>query len=199
MEHSEKPQHLDQSNKVFWQRACNWTKDFSISSKEALISFCPNNPHQIARNHIPYFWIKFSQPKTPTIHQAFHRAWHDPLHPKDLKHINPQRVSYQTMEEKMIHNFLIPMAHTTPIHQNTPPKRKIIQCKNLPMNRCPHKKCHPPRDLSFPNTLPRKIGSSCTPNDIIIGLGIKHTIPFETPMRSVIPTTPRDPRLNELK
>ena len=67
------------------------------------------------------------------------------------------------------------------------------------MNRCPHKKCHPPRDLSFPNTLPWKIGSSYIPNDIVIGLGIKHAIPFETPMRSVIPTTPRDPRLNELK
>ena len=23
-----------QSNKVFWHRACNWTKDFSVSSKE---------------------------------------------------------------------------------------------------------------------------------------------------------------------
>ena len=199
MEHSEKPQHLDQSNKVFWQRACNWTKDFSVSSKRELISFCPNNPHQTARNHMPYVWIKFSQLKTPTIHQAFHRAWHGPLCSKDMKHINPQRVSYRTMEEKMIHNFLILMAHTTPIHQNALPKHKIIQCKDLPMNRCPHKKCHPPRDLSFPNTLPRKIGSSCTPNDIVIGLGIKHAIPFETPMRSVIPITPRDPRLNELK
>ena len=34
VEHSKKPQHLDQSNIVFWQRACNWTKDFSVSSKE---------------------------------------------------------------------------------------------------------------------------------------------------------------------
>ena len=34
MEHSEKPQHLDQSNKVFWQKASKWTKDFSVSSKE---------------------------------------------------------------------------------------------------------------------------------------------------------------------
>ena len=34
MEQSEKPQHLDQSNKVFWHSACNWTKDFSVSSKE---------------------------------------------------------------------------------------------------------------------------------------------------------------------
>ena len=34
VEHSKKPQHLDQSNKVFWQRACNWTKDFLVSSKE---------------------------------------------------------------------------------------------------------------------------------------------------------------------
>ena len=142
--------------------------------------------------------LNFSS-QTPTIHQAFHRAWHDPMYPKDMKHINPQRVSYWTIEEKMIHSFLIPMAHTTPIHQNVPPKHKIIQSKDLPMNCCPHKKSHPPRDLSFPNTLSRKIGSSCTPNDIVIGSGIKPAIPFETPMRSVIPTHPRDPRLNELK
>ena len=93
------------------------------------------------------------------------------------------------MKEEMIHRFFIPMAHTTPIHQNAPPKHKIIQCKDLPMNRCPHKKCHPLRDLSFPNTLPL--------NDIVIGPGIKLAIPFETPMRSVTPA--RDPRLNELK
>ena len=79
------------------------------------------------------------------------------------------------MKEEMIHRFFIPMAHTTPIHQNAPPKHKIIQCKDLPMNRCPHKKCHPLRDLSFPNTLPL--------NDIVIGPGIKLAIPFETPIR----------------
>ena len=103
------------------------------------------------------------------------------------------------MEEEMIHSFLILMAHTTPIRQNAPPKHKIIQYKDLSINSCPHKKCHPFRDLSFPNTLPRKNGYSCTPNGIIIGLGIKLAIPFETLMRSVTPTTPRDPRLNELK
>ena len=32
------------------------------------------------------------------------------------------------------------MAHTTPIHQNAPPKHKIIQCKDLPMNRAVHTK-----------------------------------------------------------
>ena len=47
------------------------------------------------------------------------------------------------MEEKMIHSVLIPMAHTTPIHQNAPPKHKIIQCNDLPMNRYPHKKLPP--------------------------------------------------------
>ena len=103
------------------------------------------------------------------------------------------------MEEKMIHSFLILMAHTTPIHQNAPPKHKIIQCKDLPMNRYPHKKCHPPRDLIFPNTLPWETGSSYTPNDIVIGPGVKLAIPFETPIRRVTPTTPRNPRLNELK
>ena len=87
------------------------------------------------------------------------------------------------MEEKMIHSFLIPMSHTTPIHQNAPLKHKIVQCKDLPMNRCPYKKGHPPRDLSFPNTFPRKIGGSCTPNDIVIELGFKLVIPFETPVR----------------
>ena len=40
----------------------------------------------------------------------------------------------------MIHSFLISMTHATPIHQNVPTKHKIIQCKDLPMNRCPHKK-----------------------------------------------------------
>ena len=35
----------------------------------------------------------------------------------------------------MIHNFLIPMTHTTPIHQNAPPKHKIIQCKDRPKMR----------------------------------------------------------------
>ena len=104
--------------------------------KRVPISFCPNNPHQTARYHIPYVLIKFSRPKAPTIHQAFHRAWHDPLNPKNLKHIDPQRVSYQTMEEKMIHSFLISMAHITPIHQNASLKHKIIQCKDLPMIRC---------------------------------------------------------------
>ena len=103
------------------------------------------------------------------------------------------------MEEEMIHSFLILMAHTTPIHQNAPPKHKIIQCKDLPMNCCPHKKCHPPRDLIFPNTLPREIGGSCTPTVIVIGPDIKLAIPVETPMRSVTPTTPRDSRLNALK
>ena len=53
----------------------------------------------------------------------------------------------------MIHNFLIPLTHTTSIHQNAPLKYKIIQCKDLPMNCCQHKKSHPLRDLSFPNTL----------------------------------------------
>ena len=47
------------------------------------------------------------------------------------------------MEEKMIHSVLIPMAHTTPIHQNASPKHKIIQCNDLPMNRYPHKKLPP--------------------------------------------------------
>ena len=89
----------------------------------------------------------------------------------------------------MIHSFLIPMAHTTPIHQNAPPKHKIIQCKDLSMNSYPHKKGHPPRDLSFPKTFPWEIGGSCTPNDIVIGLGFKFAIPFETPVRSVTPTT----------
>ena len=97
----------------------------------------------------------------------------------------------------MIHSFLIPMTHTTPIHQNAPPKHKIIQCKDLPMNHCPHKKSHPLRDLSFPKSLPRKNGGSCTPNDIIIGPGIK--LAAAPLMRSVTPTTPRDPRLNALK
>ena len=98
-----------------------------------------------------------------------------------------------------IHSFLITMAHTTPIHQNASPKPKIIQCKDLPMNRCPHKKCHHLRNLNFPNTLPRKIGGRCTPNVIVIGPSIKLAIPIETPMRSVTPNTPRDPKLNELK
>ena len=99
----------------------------------------------------------------------------------------------------MIHSFLILMAHTTPIHQNAPPKHKIIQYKDLHMNHCPHKKCHPFWDLSFPNTLPLKIGGNYTPNVIIIGSGIKLAILVETPMRSVTPTTPRDLRLIELK
>ena len=97
----------------------------------------------------------------------------------------------------MIHSFLIPMTHTTPIHQNAPPKHKIIQCKDLPMNHYPHKKSHPLRDLSFPKSLPRKNGGSCTPNDIIIRPGIK--LAAAPLMRSVTPTTPRDPRLNALK
>ena len=99
----------------------------------------------------------------------------------------------------MIHSFLITMAHTTLIHQNAPLKYKIIQCKDLPMNHYPHKKCHPLRNLNFPNTLPWKIGGSYTPLVMVMGLGIKLAIPVETPMRSVTPTTPRDPRLNELK
>ena len=103
------------------------------------------------------------------------------------------------MEEEVVHSFLISMAHTTPIHQNAPPKHKIIQCKDLPMNRCPQKKSHPFRDLSFPNTLPRKVGGSFTPHVMVIGPGIKLAIPVETPMRSITPTTPRDPRLNKLK
>ena len=99
------------------------------------------------------------------------------------------------MEEEMIHSFLITMAHTTPIHQNASPKPKIIQCKDLPMNCCPHKKCHPLRNLNFLNTLPWKIGGRCTPNVIVIRSSIKLAIPIETPMRSVTPITPRDPRL----
>ena len=83
------------------------------------------------------------------------------------------------MEEEMVHSFLIPMAHITPIHQNTPPK-------DLPINRSPRKKCHPLRDLSFPNTLPRKVGDSYT-HVMVIGPGIKLAIPIETPMRSVTP------------
>ena len=67
------------------------------------------------------------------------------------------------------------------------------------MNCCPQKKCHILRNLNFPNTLPLKIGGNYTPNVIIIGPGIKLAILVETPMRSVTPTTPRDPRLNELK
>ena len=103
------------------------------------------------------------------------------------------------MEEEMNHSFLITMAHTTPTHQNAPPKHKIIQCKDLPMNRCPHKKCHPLTNLNFPNALPRKIGGRCTPNVIVIGSSIKLAIPIETPMRSVTPNAPKDLRLNELK
>ena len=103
------------------------------------------------------------------------------------------------MEEEMIHSFLITMAHTTLIHQNAPLKHKIIQCKDLPMNHYPHKKCHPLRNLNFPNTLPQKIGGRCTPNVIVIGPSIKLAILIETPMRSVTPNTPRDLRLNELK
>ena len=71
MEQSEKPQHLDQSNKVFWHRACNWTKDFSVSSKE--------------RRFLSVQTIHIKQPGTifqiselnltPAVHQAFQGAW----------------------------------------------------------------------------------------------------------------------------
>ena len=121
----EEPQPLDQSKRVFWHRTCNWTSDFSVASKECQF-LSVQNPHQIARNHISYVQIKFPQPVAPTKHQTFHRTWHDPLDPKDLKHMHPQQVSYRTMEEEIIHRFLVTTAHTTPIRQRETPKHKII-------------------------------------------------------------------------
>ena len=168
--------------------------------KSAPISFRPNNPHQTAKNHISYARIKFPQPRAPTEHQTLHRNWHNPLEPEDLKHMHPQRVSYRTMDEEMIHRFLIAATHTTPIHQRETPKHEI---KDPTMNCCPQKESHPFRNLNFPNTLryinisyylskknfpntlPRKTGSRSTLNLIVIGLNIKLTILIKSPVGTV--------------
>ena len=39
------------------------------------------------------------------------------MDPEYLKHMHPQWVNYKTMEEKMIHRFLVTASHTTPILQ----------------------------------------------------------------------------------
>ena len=103
------------------------------------------------------------------------------------------------MEEEMIHRFLITIANTTPICQRAPPKRKIIQGKDSPINCYPQKKCHPLRNFNFTNILPRKIGDRCTLNLIVIGPNIKLAIPIEASIENITPNTPRNLRVNEHK
>ena len=99
----------------------------------------------------------------------------------------------------MIHKFLIAAAHTTPIHQRETPEHQIIQGKYPTMSCCPHKKSHPFRNLNFPNTLPRETRDRSTLDLIVIRPNIKLAIPIKTPMGTVTPNTPRNPRSNEIK
>ena len=99
----------------------------------------------------------------------------------------------------MIHEFLIIAAHTTSICQRETSEHQIIQGKYSIMSCCPHEEIHPFRNLNFPNTLSRETRDRSTLDLIVIGPNIKLTISIKTPMGTITPNTPRNPRLNESK
>ena len=114
MEQSKKPQHLDQSNKVFWHRACNWTKDFSVSSKERWFLSVQTIHIKQSGTIFQMFEINFPSQKL----QQYTKLSTEPSMTyrvpksetyKPTKSEHPQRVSYRIVEEKMIHSFLIPI------------------------------------------------------------------------------------------
>jgi len=99
----------------------------------------------------------------------------------------------------MIHRFLITAAHTAPIRQRETMEHQIIQGKYPTMSCNPHEESHTFRNLDFLNTLPRKARDRSTLDLIVKGLNIELTIPIKTPMGTITPNAPRNPRLNEIK
>ena len=99
--------------------------------------------------------------------------------------MHPQRISYRTVNEKMVHRFYRTAAHPAPIRQREAPKHQIIQGKSPTMGCSPQEESHPLRHLDFPNPLPWEARRRCTL--IIEGPSIKLTIPIKAPMGSITP------------
>ena len=121
------------------------------------------------------------------------------MYTKSLKYKSPQGMCNRTMKKKLVHRLPITTTHTTPIYQRAAPKHEIIQSENPIMSSCPQKESHSLRNLWFSNTLPRKQRIRSTPNRIVIRPGVKLTITFEPPTKSISPITPRNTSLDKLK
>ena len=103
------------------------------------------------------------------------------------------------MNKKVVHRLSITMTHTTPICQRATPKHEIIHNKNSTMSNCPQKESHSLRNLWFPNTLPRKQRILSSPNRMVERPGVKLTISFEPPTKSITHFTPRNTRLVKIR
>ena len=108
-------------------------------------------------------------------------------------------MSNRTMKKKVVHRLPITTTHTTPIFQRATPKHQIIRSENPIMSSCPQKESHLLRNLRFPNTLPRKQRIRSTPNRMVVRPGLKLTITFQPPTKSISPITPRNTSLDKLK
>ena len=131
--------------------------------------------------------------------KVWNRTWHDPINPKQPKHIHPQRMSNWTRNQQVIHIFLITATQTTTICQSAATEHKIIQSKDLAMSCYPHKECHPFWNLHFPNALPRESRKSYISNLMIERPNIKLPTSIESPTKSVTTSTPKNKSLNEMK
>ena len=137
----------------------------------------------------------FPKPMIPIEKYVYNGTQHDPINPKQPKHIHPQGMSNQTRNQQVIHRFLITATHTTTIDQSSASEHKIIQSKDLTMSCCSHKECHPFRNLYFP----RERSKRCISNLMIKRPNIKLPTSIKTPRKFVATSTPRNSRLDELK
>ena len=108
-------------------------------------------------------------------------------------------MSNRTRNQQVIRRFLITVTHTTTIYQSSASEHKIIQRKDLTMSCCPHKECHPFRNLYFPNAFSRERSKSCISNLNIKRLNIKLPTSIKTPREFVTTSTPRNSSLNAMK
>ena len=118
-----KPQILLHLNKVPTSIGFKRSIDLTISSKVRLLRSRQikhikkaGTIFQILEECFPG---QFHQPKRRevTVFSITHYFRHHPLDSKYQKNFTPQGIGKLTMEQKMIHSFLITPAHATPINQ----------------------------------------------------------------------------------
>ena len=142
-EPSEKPQHRDQSKRVRWHKSINWANDFLVSLKERWFRSVQiiyikllGTKFQISELCFPSHCYQQNNKTTtePGMTQWIPNTWSICTHKK---------WAIRQKNKEVIHRFLISTTYTTSICQRVTSKHKSIQCNNLAMNCCPHKKKPP--------------------------------------------------------
>ena len=108
-------------------------------------------------------------------------------------------MSNQTMKKKVVYRISITTTHTTPSGQQATPKHQIIQSEDPTMCSYSQKEHHSPRNLWFPNTLPRKQRIRSIANHMVIRSGVKLTITFQPQTKSITPIISRNTSLDKLE